>query len=312
MEKVLIAAVALFVWSCKTQQSQVSLAEKLSSDFPKTEQIFSFNNKRDTILVTENKTRFIIPAYTFCDEKDSICLNNNIEIKIKEFYNLSEMVLNKISTLSNNQIIETAGMFDVTVSKNKNSLLIQNNPICIELPSKKKNGFIYFKGEIGANGHLNWTETAKIDILKSMKDTAIVAAATTVVLKNKEYNNIIKATELGWINCDKFLEFDDTTTLFVSIDNDVPKDALCSLVMKNYNSIIPGIMEAGKIKISPIPNNEPVTLFVLYHDGDSYYLDMSEFTISKGGKYELNPIKVTKEELEAKLSKLNKNRNLPL
>jgi hypothetical protein len=71
-------------------------------------------------------------------------------------------------------------------------------------------------------------------------------------------------------------------------------------------------MEAGKIKISPIPNNEPVTLFVLYHDGDSYYLDMSEFTISKGGKYELNPIKVTKEELEAKLSKLNKNRNLPL
>jgi hypothetical protein len=145
-----------------------------------------------------------------------------------------------------------------------------------------------------------------------MKDTAIVAAATTVVLKNKEYNNIIKATELGWINCDKFLEFDDTTTLFVSIDNDVPKDALCSLVMKNYNSIIPGIMEAGKIKISPIPNNEPVTLFVLYHDGDSYYLDMSEFTISKGGKYELNPIKVTKEELEAKLSKLNKNRNLPL
>jgi hypothetical protein len=51
---------------------------------------------------------------------------------------------------------------------------------------------------------------------------------------------------------------------------------------------------------------------VLYHDGDSYYLDMSEFTISKGGKYELNPIKVTKEELEAKLSKLNKNRNLPL
>lgn len=309
MKKTLIILLGtVFLLGCKTNQNQITLSEKLTVDFPKKEQLFSFNNGKDTVLVTENNTRFSIPAYTFCNEKDTPCLNSNIEIKIVEYYKLSDMILARLGTLSDNQIIETAGMFELIASKNQNHNLLQHKPIIIELPSRKKNGFIYFKGMVKKNNFLNWIR----DLTKEENIIVSNAKINSTICRDTSYNNIIKATELGWINCDKFLKFPDTTTLFVKTENDMPKDALFSVVMKNYNSIIPGIMENGKIKFSPMPNNEPVILFILYHDGESYYLDMKEVVISKDTKYELNPVKVTKEELEAKLSKLNKNRDLTL
>ncbi len=312
MKKILIIATTLFIWSCKTSHNQINLSEKLAFDFPKKEEMFSFNNKRDTILVTESKTRFTIPAFTFCTDNDSMCLSDNIDIKISEYYKVSDMILKRLSTLSNNQIIETAGMFEIVASQNKNYKLNQNNSIGIELPSKSEDGFIYFKGEVKDNNLENWISQAPIDTLSKRKDKIVVAGTTEVVLINKLYNKVINATELGWVNCDKYLSFPDTTTMVINIDKDLPKDVWCSVVMKNYNSIIPGVLENGKIKFSPIPNKEPVIIIVIYHDGDDYYLDMNNVTVAKKGNYNLNPVKVTKQELEVRLSELNKNRNLPL
>lgn len=100
----IIGMVILGVISCQPEKS----IEKV--EFPIME--FTIQANADTTLFGEQGTRIFIGSETF-QFPDGKLVEDSITIQIKEFYKSSDIVLAELSTASNGQLLETAGMINI-------------------------------------------------------------------------------------------------------------------------------------------------------------------------------------------------------
>ena len=122
---------------------------------------------------------------------------------------------------------------------------------------------------------------------------------------------VFASTQLGWMNCDRFLGKSNNITYAVKCT----PDATVRMAMNNYkafySSSTSGNLTNGKDTVYQyafvnIPAGEPVTLISTKAIGDKIYLAIASATTKKGVddlvfKYE----EVSKEELEFRVRKLN-------
>lgn len=116
---------------------------------------FWINPLRDTFIVTKSKATFFIPANSF-----NTANNKKINLQIKSLNTKSGMILNNIHTMSNQEILESAGMFDVKAFQNKMELDKKlNNPILLIVPtdSTKNPNMEFFYGEHDTLHNFNWS-----------------------------------------------------------------------------------------------------------------------------------------------------------
>lgn len=117
--------------------------------FNKRAQLFSFPADRDTTIICKEGTSVKIKANSFISEKTGIEISGNVQIAIKEYYKISDMIVSGLSTTSGNKILETGGMLHITAkTDNENCLIKQGRDIQIGFPySNKKDGMELFNGE---------------------------------------------------------------------------------------------------------------------------------------------------------------------
>ncbi len=120
-------------------------------------QVFSIRPDRDTIIVCREGTTLRIKANSFVSEKTGQKITDNIQMKVKEYYKLSDILMARISTTSDGKIIETGGMLHLSATAgNENCILKQGEKLEIGFPySKKKDDMILFSGE-QKNDQINW------------------------------------------------------------------------------------------------------------------------------------------------------------
>lgn len=70
---------------------------------------------------------------------------------------------------------------------------------------------------------------------------------------------IYSSTELGWINCDRFMD-DPSQLVTVSIETQSPENCAVSMVFEDINSILKGVAQDGKITFYDVPKNKKVKL----------------------------------------------------
>jgi hypothetical protein len=70
---------------------------------------------------------------------------------------------------------------------------------------------------------------------------------------------VFSASQLGWINVDRFLHIKGPKAKFVLDDKNF-ENSKVSLVFKNYESVLPGHEENGKVSFNNIPLGEEVTI----------------------------------------------------
>lgn len=73
---------------------------------------FLINNERDTILSTNEGSVFLIPAHVFPRR-------GLVQLLIREFYSLDEMLTERLHTLSSGQLLETGGMLHIAAFQNE-------------------------------------------------------------------------------------------------------------------------------------------------------------------------------------------------
>lgn len=121
-------------------------------------QVFLINPLRDTALRCEQGTIVYIKANTFKTSKSAS--NNQVTIKIKEVFSKSDMLLDHLSTTSNGNIIESAGMVHIEAFDNNGIQINRNRTkgISVMLPAKRfDNQMKIFKGQrTKANNNINW------------------------------------------------------------------------------------------------------------------------------------------------------------
>ncbi len=251
-------------------------------------EFFQINTTKDTIIIGEKGTKITFTKGCFNTDSEQV------KIELKECYDFPTMVMEVLSTKSNDEILETDGMLYLNATTLQGDLvpLKEDSLITLEMPCSDMEMTLFY-GEL-EDRSINWNQD-EMEILDIISIDTIAFYE-----KNQLYNNF-EITQLGWINADKFIDCENKTDLFVSLPEN-QEGAVYSLAFYNYNSILPGVPnDKGQLVFKGVPSNEKVTLMGIGSKGDAlYYSSLNLSTDTKNAK--LEPLKeISKDELQAEL-----------
>jgi TonB family protein len=144
------------------RDESVDLA-KFYKQFDKPVQLFKMKTNIDTTLICNEGTTLSVKANSFVTESGKP-VTGDIQIQVKEYYKLSDILLNNLSTTSNNDPLETAGIIYIeAISNGEQCKLVEDSSIAIGFPySEKKEGMKLFTGQRDGNSRMNWNEAPLI------------------------------------------------------------------------------------------------------------------------------------------------------
>lgn len=112
------------------------------------EEKFIINTIRDTILIGSQGTKITITAGTFKEE--------NVSIHLKEFYSPLAILSANLSTTSDGELLESAGMIHLEAIANGKSIQPQKE-LAIEFNANVGKNFKIWEGQMDSNLTMNWT-----------------------------------------------------------------------------------------------------------------------------------------------------------
>ncbi|MFY8090319.1 MAG: OmpA family protein [Chitinophagaceae bacterium] len=130
------------------------------------EQKFSINLNEDTVkLKGKEGTEIIIPPNSI-QYKNKTLAKGSVQLILKEYYNPTDIILAGMHSMSNREMLQTAGMFNVTIVQNGDTLNEETaNSIIIIMPAKQgekaldsMNVFTLSKNEVSDE----WLNSGKI------------------------------------------------------------------------------------------------------------------------------------------------------
>ncbi len=141
-------------------QSQ-RIFEKLSES----EQVFSnLSLVADTVIKCKKGTEIYIPQNCFVNKYGQE-VNDSISIKVIEANSFNDFLNLKLQTSSNGDLLSTAGMMFIDVSRNDEPLQLKDSSkMYFEFPAiSDESDLKLFSGERDSLGNINWTEDSPID-----------------------------------------------------------------------------------------------------------------------------------------------------
>ena len=124
-------------------------------------QVFCIHPKGDTVIRLEQGTIVSFPPFPF-GELDVPC----VEIRLKEFYKKSDMVMENLSTTSNGRLLESAGMVYIEATINDSLIeLASGKKVLIMMPSDElRDDMQAFNGERDPHTDvMNWFNSNAAD-----------------------------------------------------------------------------------------------------------------------------------------------------
>jgi hypothetical protein len=290
----------------------------------------------NTIIKGKEGTIIVIPAFSLT-KKNGEFVMGEVDITLEEFYKKSEMISANLNTMSNNEILETAGMINISASQHGEQLILgKGNEITIQMVAKDTlKGMQTFVAENSGN-EMNWNlpQSEKIDTAitplkqkrKMMMGQGFLIHRFVKIFFRKSVNSnqqppgisnkaieeqlskadniIIKSNKLGWINCDRFPNIKNKTNVTITVDT--AYWPAVRLVFKNINSIMPGYYTDKKeVQFINVPIGYKVTLIGISLANDEPYYSSKEIVITKDLKINLELFKTTLTKLREELKKLD-------
>jgi hypothetical protein len=149
----------------KTQKAVIAnlnlqVQTSLENDFKTIEQSFQdfvIDTNFDTTLLCKEGTVFKIKHSSFLNASNLTEVKGTITFQVKEFYKISDILSARLTTHSNDNILETGGMlFIQATSDGQLCKLKDNSAIEISFPfTEKKNSMLLFSGS-WTNQKINW------------------------------------------------------------------------------------------------------------------------------------------------------------
>ena len=139
------------------RRADIFVFSKHKEKSEKDEQFFSIDNSRDTTVYGSKGTLVRIPAGSIISHGGKS--RNLFEIILKEYYSLSDILLNHLSTRTETEILETRGMINLQIVQNGEKCTI-NHEIPIELGFRnvnpKDDGMSLFYGKENPDKEIIW------------------------------------------------------------------------------------------------------------------------------------------------------------
>ncbi|MEM5563512.1 hypothetical protein WNY78_00280 [Psychroserpens sp. AS72] len=126
-------------------------------EIKKRPQTISLNTQKGTIITCKEGTVLKISKGSFINPKTGKTVTGKVDIKVTEYYQLSDILLANLSSVSNDRQLETGGMLYIEAMQGAIKLELKDDkPIDISFPTKnKKQGMQLFSGE-WKDENINW------------------------------------------------------------------------------------------------------------------------------------------------------------
>ena len=126
-------------------------------------QIIEVNTEKEFTVTCKEGTKLIVPAKSFVDIKTGRLVRGKINLEVTEYYKLSEMLLENLTTKSDEKVLETGGMLYLGANKKGSKLKLKSGKsIKVTFNNKGKRHMQLFYGE---EGHaVNWQPQSELEI----------------------------------------------------------------------------------------------------------------------------------------------------
>lgn len=149
----------------KNEVVEISLSE-INQLLKPQKQTYTWSVKNDTIITCKNGTKIYLPKN--CLDPKTYDANKPITIEVKECYKLSEFISEGLTTLSDNNILETGGMVNIEVKQaNKSIQLKKDSKYGLLFPKNEGSRELMqtFQGKIASDEKIIW----ELDSLKTQQ-----------------------------------------------------------------------------------------------------------------------------------------------
>lgn len=244
-----------------------------------------------------------------------------VEVRVQEVTKRSEMIFTNTPTISNGQLLESGGMFNVAFQQDGQQLRLSRNSLVVRttLPRdlSSTNNMQLFLGvpdstnrtQVGSWSQIN-TQTQQdssriFPVMSPIGNNTV--AGFQVNLSPNIYN--VNLGLLNWINCDRFVTATTRTTVQVNVTRQPVTNATTRsfLVFNNLNSVLSAYLggaTGNTFYASAIPVGYSVTAVVLHQDGNQLYFGKQTATIATNQQFTPTLRPVTEAELTAEINAL--------
>jgi hypothetical protein len=288
----------------------------LQANYPEKEsQFFLIDPRHDTTIYGAEGTIVHIPA-------TALACNTKVEVELKEFYSMADLMINDLSTVSDGQMIETGGSIYLNAKEHKTQKAVninqqigldvaftngKNDPemeIFIKDPTSKKMNWIVPKKsksvhkwsmtETVLDAEGNVIETKTYNSKKEWEDHLLEVAKKKkeeeeVFAKQQDNYEKLKVYNLGYINCDKFPS--EPKMLFAV----VPDDSIVAeyfIVFDDVKGVLKGNNQGPTVSFGEVPKDRRCTLIAVSLNGDKahFYKKSVALNDAKNTKVDLQPV----------------------
>ena len=217
-----------------------------------------------------------------------------ISVTIKEFTSKSDFVKYGVTAQGDKGMLETQGMYHIEAKCNGQKITLRRNSnyaLKIEGGKSDKEFYSFYGSE--KNGQLTWSKNAKEkfysstssvsnnqeEIVEYMDEEEGFLDGVYVSETESEGSYLIgKFSNLGWINCDRFYDEEETITMKLKIGNGIAdKPYAVYIDFHDINSVLPVYtVTNGTYQTPKIPKDSKVTVFA-YKKGENPFPESGSF-----------------------------------
>lgn len=299
--KYLIIVVTLINSISCQQIEDVSNNDEIFNYYRKKPQKFIVNGTKGDTINGKEGTKIIIGVNAFVDKSGDV-ISDNIELEMTEYYTPQDIVLGNLSTSYSGQLLETGGMINLNANLNGEELKIKKGEkLIVEFSSEEMDGMETFYGNFELN-KINWRPAVEKVIINGASflpqedEFYSVEAVVEEIATNSLLRNVLIIEELGWINCDRFINDSDLTNLRVNYDKGHKPSMF--LIFKEIKSIMPSDYPIGYRAFRNLPIGYDVRLVAFSVKDSITYFASQDFIIQKQNEININFEEMSKEILE--------------
>jgi OmpA family len=159
-----------------------------------------------------------------------------------------------------------------------------------------------------------WNDHYKMRITKIKEDKRVSDSLykAGVTAYEKQYKTkvtltkALKITQLGWINCDRFVNYPEKELIFIGLNDKASSSFDAKLILKKDKVIVSGFYENGqKVDFGKVVRNAPAVIVAMKIENGQSYLAMHDFITSDAAPIDLKFEAVSPEEIKKRLKTLN-------
>lgn len=270
-------------------KADIAILNDALKKFEEPSQIFKVAADKPNVVTGQKGTKISINPNDLITESGKP-LGQNIEVELKELTNQGQLLSSNAQTISDGKLLISGGAYFIGMTSNGEQLkLKEGKNLSVQFPKLSDKEMALFYGQRNELGQMNWqkaTETFKttrppantqpfadstkkqksdIEAIMDYVDSGYnptpeekeknIQQRKNYIVSQKVYDEI-GISKLGWINCDRFWEVENTTELYASFNpQDSIKNANVYLVFKDMNSVIQAYYYSDK---SPQFENMPI------------------------------------------------------